>query len=243
MIAAFDPSITHLGWVLFDPDSGHAVHGGVFKTSPADGLLVQRIIAQREKVRFFLNHYKIDFISMEAPYWGDFSTEILFALNQHLHEIFLDLKLFVLYLQPLVIKKMALPNMSCDEITKHHMTHQAKKELDKEGKRFSEHVADAYFVGKIGLRFYNWYIKGKLRDEDLTPEEYKLFCEKHTFVRGLKKGMTEYKGIIYRKNDQYFDYRKNERDSHKIAEEVITQSAEEILHGSSIKSSISGRIF
>jgi len=236
-IASLDPSITHLGWVIFDENKigkRAVLEAGVFKTRPADGLLIQRLITQRERVRLLLTHWDVKFLAMEAPYWQDFNTELLFALNQHIHEAFLDQQIFVIYIQPSTLKRYALPKMKMEDITKHHITHQAKKELNLMGKKFSEHVADAYFVGKIGLKFYQWYFMHKYKDSDLTEYEQKLFCGKHTFKRGVKKGMTEYTGIIYRENDQFFNYKKQKRDSIKIAEE-IKSGREENLH--------SGRIF
>jgi len=236
MIAAFDPSITHLGWVVFDENKTGkeaVLEGGVFKTTPADGLLVERLITQRERVRALLASRNIKFISMEAPYLQDYNTELLFALNQHIHEAFLDQKVFVMYVQPQTLKRFAVPEIKLADVNKHHVTHQAKKELDRIGRRFSEHVADAYFAGKVGLRFYQWYFMKKFADEELTEREHKLFCGKHTFKRGIKKGLTEYTGIIYRENDQFFDYRKRERDSIKIAEE-IRNAKEEIYESGRI---------
>jgi len=157
---------------------------------------------------------------MEAPYLQDFNTELLFALNQHIHEVFLDEKIFVLYIQLQTLKRFAVPEIKLADVTKHHITHQAKKELDRMGRRFSEHVADAYFAGKVGLKFYQWYFMRKYTDDSLTERERKLFCGKHTFKRGNKKGLTEYTGIIYRENDQFFDYTKRERNSDIIAEEI-----------------------
>lgn len=236
-IASFDPSITHLGWVIFDETKtgkGAVLEAGVFKTRPADGLLVQRLITQRERMKLLLTKWDINFVSMEAPYWQDFNTELLFALNQHLHEAFLDLGVFVIYVQPNTAKRYALPKMKMADITKHHITHKAKKELGLMGRVFSEHIADAYFVGKIGLKFYQWYFMKKFKDSDLSEYENKLFCGKHTFKKGLKKGLTEYTGLIYRENDQFFDYRKQKRDSKKIMEE-IRDGGEESFH--------SGRLF
>lgn len=210
-IAGFDPSVTHLGWVILDDKTDDLIDYGTFKTNPKDGLLIQRLIIQREKVKKLLQEKSISFVSMEAPYFMDFNTEKLFALNQFLHEVFLDLEIFVLYLPPQRLKKFALPDMKLSDITKHHMVHQAKTELNKHGKRFSEHCSDAYFAGKVGLRFYKWYILKELTDEDLTNEERDLFCGKHKYKRGPKKGITEYKGIIYKEWDQFFNYKnKNE---------------------------------
>jgi len=233
-ILGLDPSITHLGWVVFDEKKTGkkaVLEGGVFKTKPLDGLLVQRLITQRERIRLLLSSRKINFVSMEAPYWADFSTELLFALNQHLHEVFLDKGIFVIYIQPLTLKRYALPDMKMDEITKHHTTFKARSELDMIGRRFSEHVADAYFAGKIGLKFYQWYFMKKYTDKQLSDVEKKLFCGKHKFKKGPKKGFTEYKGIIYRENDQFFDYRKHKRKTKIIAEEIHNEKEKTFKQG------------
>jgi hypothetical protein len=223
MIASFDPSLTHFGWVLFDETKegkDSLLSFGTFKTDTSDGLLVQRLILQRERIRTLILKNNIEFITMEAPYWQDFSTEILFSLNQYLHEVFLNHNIFVLYIQPTSMKKFACPNLKAHEITKHHVVHQAKTELEKHGKRFSEHVSDAYFIGKIGNLFYKWYIS-KTIDEKALPEYLKeLFAGKHTYVKGTKKGLTDYNGIIYKENEQFFDYRKHNRKTQTIINEV-----------------------
>jgi Holliday junction resolvasome RuvABC endonuclease subunit len=223
-IASFDPSLTHFGWALLDETRNgkeSLINTGTFKTEPSDGLLIQRLILQRERVKKFLVDNKITFVAMEAPYWQDFSTELLFALNQFIHEVFLNLEMFVLYIQPISLKKFACPTLNPHEITKHHMVHQAKTELEMHGKRFSEHVSDAYFAGKLGSIFYKWHIAKELQDENLPEYLKELFCGKHTFVRGVKKGVTEYNGIIYKENDQFFDYKKHTRKTTNIISEVI----------------------
>jgi hypothetical protein len=196
------------------------VEFGTFVTDTGDGLRIQRIIMQRERLKKLLLDKNIRFVSMEAPYLQDFSTEILFALNQFIHEVFLNLQCFVTYFQPTALKKYALPNMKADEVTKHHMVHQAKTELDRQGKRFSEHVSDAYFAAKVGLRFYQWHVLKVIQDKDLSEWEQDYFCGKHTFTRGEKKGLTEYYGLIYRENDQFFDYKKQIRNTKIIQEEI-----------------------
>ena len=196
---------------------------GTFKTSPGDGLLVQRIIRQRERVRKLLTSKEVTFVSMEAPYFADFSTELLFALNQHIHEVFLDLGVFVIYIQPITLKKLSIPGINPQDVTKNHMIHQAKKELGFQGKRFSEHVADAYHAGRIGRKFYQWHFLRELTDDDLNPDEKHLFCGKHIYVKGVKKGLTDYTGLIYRENDQFFDYSKPKKRTAQITEEVANE--------------------
>jgi len=222
-IAGFDPSLTNFGWVILDENKvgkESLLDSGTFRTSSKDGVMVQRIITQREKTQRLLEDWDIKFVSMEAPYFGDWSTEVLFALNQFIHEVFLNLGIFVLYIQPDSLRKISIPSMNPKDVTKHHMTHFAKSELRLHGKRFSEHQSDAYCAGRIGCKFYNWFILKKFPDSTLTDEERHLFCYKHTYVRGVKKGLTEYKGTIYRENDQFFDYSKRNKKTRDIEREV-----------------------
>ena len=65
MIAGFDPSLTHYGWVLLDeskfsPQTGESeiISYGTFKTDPSTGLLVQRLIYQRERVKKAYNRQR-----------------------------------------------------------------------------------------------------------------------------------------------------------------------------------------
>jgi Holliday junction resolvasome RuvABC endonuclease subunit len=224
MIIGIDPSITHCAYVLLnETKTGKEafVKSGTFITEHADALFVQRLIMQRERLRHLLTSNNIKFVAMEAPIWGDNSTELLYALHQFFHEVFLELKIYLIYLQPSTVKKYAYPDMDPDNISKSHMTHAAKKELDLMNKRFSEHEADAYFVGKIGLKYYQWLFLKKFSDHELSEAEQHLFCGKHTFVKGIKKGITEYTGIIYRENERFYDYTKQMRTSQIIKQEII----------------------
>ena len=226
MIAGFDPSVTHFGWVVFDEaivGKESVLEAGVFKTDPTDGLLVQRLIIQRERVRMFLTAKNIKFVAMEAPYMGDFNTEMLYSLNQYMHDVFLNLGIFVFYVQSSTWKSMMFPGMSATDVTKHHSSHLAKTELDRHGRRFSEHVADAYHLGKIGHRFYNWYVLKTLKDSYLTPKELDLFCGKHTYVKGVKKGITDYYGTIYRENEQFYDFSKQTKTTSVILSEITKE--------------------
>jgi Holliday junction resolvasome RuvABC endonuclease subunit len=222
-IIGLDPSLTHFGWVVLDEKKTgkeSLIDFGTFKTTPKDGLMVQRLTMQQERLRFLLEKTGVTFVAMEAPYWEDFNTEILFALNQFIHQVFLDMNIVVVYFQPMALKKVAVPDTNPQKVTKHHVTHAAKTELDKHGKRFSEHVSDAYFAAKIGCRFYRWYILKEFKDDALSEYERHVFCGKHTFTRGKKKGLTEYTGLIYRANDQFFDYSIQRRKTADIKKEI-----------------------
>jgi len=229
MMVGIDPSLTHSGWVVFDENKTGkeaVTEIGVFRTDPEDGILIQRILMQKERIRLLLSTRNIRFVAMEAPLMKDWSTELLFALHQNFHEVFLDFGVYLIYLQPSTVKKYAYPKTDPDEVTKGMMTHAAKKELDRMNRRFSEHAADAYFVGKIGLKYHQWFFQHKFTDDQLSEHEHRLFCGKHTYTRGVKKGLTDYIGIIYRENEQFYDYSKFTRKSQVIAEEVINNGKE-----------------
>jgi len=208
------------------------LEAGVFRTDTSDGTLVQRLIMQRERVRLLLQAKNIRFVTMEAPILQEWSTEILYALHYFLHEVFLELGVFLVLIHSSSWKSICFPGMDSKEVSKAHSSHLAKTELGRQGKRFSEHVADAYHLGKIGHRFYQWYVMHLFKDADLTEAEQSLFCGKHVFIKGVKKGMTEYTGIIYRENEMFFDYsRYQTRNRETIVNELLAGGESGKLYG------------
>lgn len=212
-LLGLDPSLQKAGYVVLDDASPSfsVVEKGMLKTTPEDGILVQRISLQAERVRSLLTKYGIEFVGMEAPFFGSGSTEILFALNQFLHKVFLELGSFVVCFPPQMLKKLVFPDISVADIHKPHMIDRAKAALGMHGKRLAEDVADAYWAGIYGGRFYRWYITKSLPESDLGEYERETFCGKHTFLRGPKKGLTEYNGIVYRENELFFDFKSIKR--------------------------------
>ena len=222
-IAGFDPSITHFGWVILDENkTGKDVllESGTFITKVTDGMLVQRLIMQRERVMKLLKKHDVKFVSMEAPYFMDYNTEKLFALNQFIHEAFLNSGTYVLYIPPQSLKKFACPDMDPEEVTKNHMIHAAKEILDMHGQKLTEHIADAFMAGIVGHKYYNWLFLKKFKDSDLNPHERESFCGKHTFAKGHRKGITEYSGMVYKENEAFFDYSKKKRKTKQILKEI-----------------------
>lgn len=207
-LLGLDPSLQKAGYVVLDsasPDS-EVIEKGMLKTSPEDGITVQRLIIQAERVRDMIEKYDIKFIGMEAPFFGSGSTEVLYALNQFLHRVFLEKEVFVVCFPPQMLKKLVFPNISVAEVHKPHMIDRAKTALGLQGKRLAEDVADAYWAGVCGKRFYRWHFEKTLKDDELGDYERESFCGKHTYVRGPKKGSTDLNGIIYRENELFFDF-------------------------------------
>lgn len=213
-ILGLDPSLKKTGYVVLDLDKKDNIveEKGLLKTSTKDGLLILRLIKQTKQIERIIDKYNISFIGMEAPFFGAGSTEILFALNQFLHRLFLEKGIFVVCFPPLMLKKLVFPEHSVIEISKSYMIDKAKTVLNLHGKRLAEDVADAYWAGVFGKKFYLWK-NNIITDEQLSPYELEIFKGKHTYSRGKQKGFTEYNGIIYRENELFFDFEKIKRSS------------------------------
>lgn len=212
-ILGLDPSLKKAGYVVLDTDKLDNVveEKGLLKTSTDDGILVQRLVKQVSQIEGVLKKYNITYVGMEAPFFGAGSTEILYALNQFIHRLFLDMGIYAVCFPPQMLKKLVFPQGNVSEIHKPHMIDRAKTMLDLQGKVLAEDVADAYWAGIFGKKFYNWHIKKILTDDDLGEYELKTFKGSHTFSRGVKKGDTEYSGIIYRENELFFDFKEIKR--------------------------------
>jgi Holliday junction resolvasome RuvABC endonuclease subunit len=208
ILLGLDPSLSKAGYVVLDSDAhdSEVIEKGLLKTSPEDGITVQRLILQSENVSALIKKYGVKFIGMEAPFFGGSNTEVLFALNQYLHRVFLELDIYAVCFPPQMLKKLVFPDVSVTEIHKPHMIDKAKTALGLQGKRLAEDVADAYWAGIFGKRFYNWHFQKKVSESELGEYEKHTFCGKHEFTRGPKKGLVEYSGIIYRENELFFDF-------------------------------------
>ena len=207
-ILGLDPSLSKTGFVVLNTDrpDSEVEEKGLLKTSTSDGILVQRLIKQRGQIESVIVSYKISFVGMEAPFFGANYTEVLFALNQFIHSMYLEHNMYVVCFPPQMLKKLVFPNRSVAEIHKPHMIDRAKDSLNLHGRHLAEDVADAYWAGVYGKRFYKWHIEKKLKGEELGKYEREAFFGQHTYSRGSRKGVTEYKGIIYRANELFFDF-------------------------------------
>lgn len=220
-ILGLDPSVQKAGYVVLDTAKADDVveEKGLLKTSRADGILVQRLIKQAQQIAEKIEHYDISFIAMEAPFFGSNSTEMLYALNQFIHRVFLEHDNYVVCFPPQMLKKLVFPETSVAKVRKPHMIDRAKTALHLHGKRLAEDVADAYWAGYFGKRYYRWFFEKVLSEDELGDYERHTFCGQHTFTRGARKGVTEYTGIIYRENDLFYDFkaikRRTKDASHK----------------------------
>lgn len=206
-VLGIDPSLTNLGYVVLEGDCNNIklLDKGRLQTTPEDGIPLQRYIKQALGIKEIVEKYNIKYVASEAPYFGDFNTEVLYGLHTTLHLTYWTLGLNVVILSPLTVKTYALPNFG-ERIFKSDMIKAARQDLGmKENERLANDVADSYWISKLGLRWWLYYCK-LLPEDNLSKKEKDVFNFSHTYTRGKKKGQTEYKGIIYRKNELYFIY-------------------------------------
>jgi Holliday junction resolvasome RuvABC endonuclease subunit len=238
-IVGLDPSIKKAGFCVLDTDmpDDHFLERGRLTTSTKDGILVERLILQQLQVRTLLERDDIKFVSMEAPYFGGDESEHLFALNQYLHKVFLDLEIFVICFPPQQLKKLAVPGKSVNDIHKPQMVGKVKDLFNLHGQVVTDDEADAMHAGRLGKLFYQWYFEKKIKDSDLPEDVYKVFAGTHTYTRGPKKGITIREGLIYRENELFFDFKKVSERGEKYhgRKEVIIKGRDQ--EGRSKKSS------
>ena len=210
LILGLDPSIKKAGYCVLDTDAPYDsfIEKGRLRTSGSDGILVQRLLLQRKQIGYLMEKYDIKFVSMEAPYLQGGESEHLFALNQFIHEVFLERGSYVICFPPQQLKKLACPGQKADKVHKAQMIAEAKKRYRLMGKILTDDEADAMHACHIGKLFYNWFFTKKLGDKDLHPDMLHAFAGKHEYTRGVKKGVTDYTGLIYRENELFYDFKR-----------------------------------
>lgn len=213
-LLGLDPSLSNFGWAIHDTDaSGPArcVARGRYST-PADMVFVDRFVYMRESLRELVRQHKPDKVGIESPFFGGTFSEGMYALFVYSNEALKLERRDVVYFSPLQVKAHARESLGRPDkwkMQKTDMVAAMKADLGGGGKKVNHNEADAYLVGRLAGRFWR-YLDGEITDPDTTPEERRLFSEVHTFTRGKKAGKTEKNGLIYREEDRFFRWSKND---------------------------------
>lgn len=64
------------------------------------------------------------------------------------------------------------------------------------------------YLGYGDVEWENRFLSEAVESIGLTTSEVEVFLNKHTFVKGNKKGLTEYKGIVFKPNKRFFIFDK-----------------------------------
>jgi hypothetical protein len=209
-VIGLDPSLTGFGWAIHDgegegrarcPDKGH------WETEAKD-LFVGRYIHMRDSVVRLVMETGIRRFGVESPYCGDLYSEGMYGLYLYVAEGLWLARCDVVYFTPMQTKAHARRFLRRPMVPKKwvmkksDMIEAAKVDTGGKG-RWTSDEADAYWAGRTGSRFWDFY-DGKITEEDLTPEERHQFAKIHTFTRGRRAGDTIRPGLLYREDDRFF---------------------------------------
>lgn len=202
----FDPSLTALGWAVVRWQSGRPelLGRGRFCTDSGT-LFVDRYVRQRESIRKLVRETGCRRISCEYPVFGEMYSEGMYGLFLFACEAFRSEGCDVVVWAPPQVKqhaKVRLGRPKSWKMDKPDMVEAAK--LDSgDGSRWDHNEADAYWVARIGGRFWDYH-DGRISLCDLDEVERNHFAGRRVIERGPRSGTVEQKGIIYRENDRFF---------------------------------------
>lgn len=166
---------------------------------------MDRYVHQRESLRKLIRETGVRRISCEYPIFGELYSEGMYGLFLYAAEAFRLEHCDVVVWAPPQVKQHARLRLSRPrgwKMEKVDMVEAARLDSGDET-RWDHNEADAYWVGRIGGRFWQLY-DGIIREADLDEVERKHFIEVRTVMRGPRAGVVERKGIIYRENDRFF---------------------------------------
>lgn len=204
-----DPSLTNFGWAIHDNsfpvgDSRRCEARGRFQTK-AKMEFVTRYAFMRDSLRALIQEHNPDRVGVEYPIMNAMYSEGMWGLFLYSCEAFRAECMDVVFWSPLQVKAHARDTLARPKgwmMDKVDMCEAAKKDVGG-GRAWNHNEADAYLVGVLAARFWDFY-EGNLKEGGLTPTERRYFTKVHTFVRGAKAGKTIKKGVIYRESDRFF---------------------------------------
>jgi Holliday junction resolvasome RuvABC endonuclease subunit len=200
-----DPSLRSYGWAVLDngaPPSSRLIasgHEGTLKSS----VPVARFMHFRALVKKLLSQFSIDVVGIESPAYdaGPFQTVHFGLMLYSLEAIFEARKDCVLY-DPTTLKYLIERSSS----TKTDM--QRYVQIDTLSTQvINNDEADAYCLAKEAARFVDLK-NGKLKPEDLTISEKRVFLERTKKVKTLSGKVTKRMAHIFRENSRYFEFSK-----------------------------------
>jgi Holliday junction resolvasome RuvABC endonuclease subunit len=175
-------------------------------------VFVDRYVFMRESLRELIQKHNPDKVGIESPFFGGSYSEGMYGLFLYSNEALKLERRDVVFFSPLQVKAHARESLGRPDkwvMMKPDMVAAMKHDLGGKGRNVNHNEADAYLVGRLAGRFWQ-YLEGALTDTDLTPVEREYFAKTHTFVRGKKAGKTEKSGLIYREDDRFFQWSQEE---------------------------------
>jgi hypothetical protein len=159
----------------------------------------------RENLRALIQEVRPDRVGVEYPVFSSLFSEGMYGLFLYSCEALKAEAMDVVFWSPLQVKAHARESLGRPKgwvMQKPDMVEAAKDDTGGHG-RWNHNEADAYLVGRLAGRFWN-FLDGQLSASDLTKEEQKFFAGVHTYAKGKKAGTEVRSGIMYREDERFF---------------------------------------
>lgn len=218
-VLGLDPSLTNFGWAIHDSEAegqDRCPLRGRFQTSSRQ-LFIDRYTDMRSHVRDLVSQVQVSLVGCEYPIFNDLWSEGMYGLFLYTCEALRESKVDLVFFSPPQIKAHARFFLDRPRVEgklwvmgKPDMVEAAKLDTGGSGK-WNHNEADAYWVARTAARFWQ-FANGSLHASELTPGERKQFADIHTFKSGKRKGQTVQTGILYRENERFFRWSKDDDD-------------------------------
>jgi Holliday junction resolvasome RuvABC endonuclease subunit len=207
-VLGLDPSLTNYGWALHDTKAEggkRCLSRGRFQTGPRDFPdEVGRYQHLRECLREKILELGPDTMGIEHPVFNEDYSEGMYALFMFSLDAIKECHQDIVFFAPPQVKKFAkdiLERPKAWKMAKSDMVEAAREHAG--GGRWDHNEADAYLVGALSGRFWDFYTD-ELHEDELTPYEKKTFTLIRTITKGKRAGRTEIKGILHREGERFF---------------------------------------
>lgn len=213
MIAlGLDPSMASFGWSVVDSQAqarSRILAKGTVSTSPQD-LFLDRYDHHERWLSDLLarDDPAIEAVGLEAPIFGEEYSEGAYALHVFVLRAIRRARRDVVLLLPPQLKALARGHMGGIEMHKPDMVAAVKRLVARPNEihvklRIDEHQADATLAGWFGARFFE-LLTESLSVEELSDAERHIFLREHRISKGVRKGMVERTGLVYREGDRHY---------------------------------------
>lgn len=212
-VLGLDPSLTNFGWAVHDTSAtgkDRCPARGRFQT-PSKMEFLERYQYMRASLRSLIQEIKPDKIGIEFPVFNDLWSEGMYGLFLFSCEAIKLESQDVVFWSPMQVKAHARDGLERPKgwkMMKPDMIEAAKADTGGAG-RWNHNEADAYLVACLAARFWLLY-EEQIGEDDLTDREGKYFLEVKTYQRGKKAGKTVKKGLMYREDERFFIWSKED---------------------------------
>lgn len=212
-VLGLDPSLTNFGWAIHETsapvgDTSRCPARGRFRT-PSKMEFIDRYVYMREHLQELVQEHQPDKVGIEFPVFGNLWSEGMYGLFLFSCEALKREGCDVVFWSPLQVKAHARDTIDRPkgwQMDKVDMCEAAK--VDAAGGRWNHNEADAYLVGVLSGRFWDFF-EGNLAEGGLTKTEARYFTLVKKYTRGKKAGRTVRKGVIHREDDRFFRWSKS----------------------------------